>query len=107
MNEGGKGKGWGELGTKQAAFPGSGAVLGPPPGRVGFGARPRARGSLWQGWWVLAGRPQAFPPCLVVLREPTGPSPRTFPAAHCISPLLIWFPVQFARRGVEEAQGNA
>lgn len=103
MNEGGR-RG-GELGTKQTAFPGSRVGLGPLPERVGLGARPRARGSFWQGWRALAGRPQAFPPRLVVLREPTGPSPRTFPAAHCISPLLIWFPVQFARRGVEEARG--
>lgn len=36
----GKKKRWGgmEMGTKQASFPGVGAGLGPPPGRVGLGA---------------------------------------------------------------------
>lgn len=65
-----------EMGTKQASFPGAGAGLGPPPGRVGLGANTGA----W-GWGVtlagagraLAGRPQAYPPCLV-LSEPTSPS---------------------------------
>lgn len=40
-----------EMGTKQAAFPGAGAGLGPPPGRVGLGADTRAWGG--GGWGSL------------------------------------------------------
>ena len=52
-----------EMGTKQAAFPGAGAGLGPPPGRAGLGAD----AGPWGGWGVGvtlargAGRWQADP----------------------------------------------
>lgn len=71
-----------EMGTKQAAFPGAGAGLGPPPGRAGLGAD----AGPWVGWGVgvtlapvgraLAGRPQAYSSCLV-LSKPESPSLET------------------------------
>ena len=70
------------MGTKQAAFPGAGAGLGPPPGRAGLGAD----AGPWGGWGVgvtlarvgraLAGRPQAYSFCLV-LSKPASPSLET------------------------------
>ena len=74
-----RGGGCVEMGTKQAAFPGAGAGLGPPPGRAGLGAD----AGPWGGWGVgvtlarggraLAGRPQTYSSCLV-LSKPASPS---------------------------------
>lgn len=78
------------MGTKQAAFPGAGTGLGPPPGRVGLGSNRRA-------WGVTpavvgrapAGTPQSYPPRLV-LSQSRSPSLQTRLSVHWISPLFIF-----------------
>ena len=70
------------MGTKQAAFPGAGAGLGPLPGSVGLGANARAcgggvGGSLLQGWAGPGRQTPGLPspPCSERAHEPLPADP--------------------------------
>lgn len=78
MNEKKRGGGGAvEMGTKQAAFPGAGTGLGPPPGRVGLGATAGARGvtlAAGGGPWQAHPRP-TLPPWSEPAQEPLPADP--------------------------------
>lgn len=98
--------GWGgervEMGTKQAAFPGAGTGLGPPPGRVGLGANAGPEGSLLQRG-PGPGRQTPGPPSRLARSRSRSPSLQTLLCVDWISPLFIFFRCNL---GANEAGGE-